>query len=75
MRGLGKDKRLGNRAYFVTDKGGIVRFRKIMETPREILPVGELKIHWKDYSKQTELNKGGRGNRSFIALPLSFRNN
>jgi alkyl hydroperoxide reductase subunit AhpC len=39
---LDKDKRLSNRAYFVIDKEGIVRFKKIMEKPREILPVPEL---------------------------------
>jgi peroxiredoxin len=39
---LDKDKRLSNRAYFVIDKEGIVRFKKIMERPREILPVPEL---------------------------------
>lgn len=39
---LDKDKRLSNRAYFVIDKEGIVRFKKAMEKPREILPVPEL---------------------------------
>ena len=39
---LDKDKRLSNRAYFVIDKEGIVRFKKVMEKPREILPVPEL---------------------------------
>jgi peroxiredoxin len=39
---LDKDKRLSNRAYFVIDKEGVVRFKKIMEKPREILPVPEL---------------------------------
>ena len=39
---LDKDKRLSNRAYFIIDKQGIVRFKKVMENPREILPVQEL---------------------------------
>lgn len=39
---LDKDKRLSNRAYFVIDKEGIVRFKKVMEKPREILPTPEL---------------------------------
>jgi hypothetical protein len=39
---LDKNKRLSNRAYFVIDKEGIVRFKKVMEKPREILPVLEL---------------------------------
>ncbi len=39
---LDKDKRLSNRAYFIIDKQGIVRFRKVMENPREILPAPEL---------------------------------
>src|ERR1043166_1933679 len=39
---LDKDKRLSNRAYFIIDKEGIVRFKKIMESPREILPTAEL---------------------------------
>lgn len=39
---LDKDKRLSNRAYFVIDKEGIVRFKKAMEKPRELLPVPEL---------------------------------
>jgi peroxiredoxin len=39
---LDKDKRLSNRAYFIIDKEGIVRFKKVMESPREILPAPEL---------------------------------
>jgi peroxiredoxin len=39
---LDREKRLSNRAYFVIDKQGIVRFKKVMENPREILPVPEL---------------------------------
>lgn len=39
---LDKDKRLSNRAYFIIDKQGIVRFKKVMENPREIVPVQEL---------------------------------
>ena len=39
---LDKEKRLSNRAYFVIDKQGIVRFKKVMENPREILPAPEL---------------------------------
>jgi hypothetical protein len=39
---LDKEKRLSNRAYFVIYKEGIVRFKKIMEKSREILPVPEL---------------------------------
>jgi peroxiredoxin len=39
---LDKDKRLSNRAYFIIDKQGIVRFKKVMENPREILPAPEL---------------------------------
>jgi mycoredoxin-dependent peroxiredoxin len=39
---LDKDKRLSNRAYFIIDKQGIVRFKKVMESPREILPAPEL---------------------------------
>jgi len=39
---LDKDKRLSNRAYFIIDKEGIVRFKKVMENPREILPAPEL---------------------------------
>jgi peroxiredoxin len=37
-----KDKRLSNRAYFIIDKEGIVRFKRLMESPREILPTSEL---------------------------------
>lgn len=39
---LDKEKRLSNRAYFVIDKEGVVRFKKVMENPREVLPVTEL---------------------------------
>ena len=39
---LNKETRLSNRAYFVIDKQGIVRFKKVMENPREILPAPEL---------------------------------
>src|SRR5216684_6813648 len=39
---LDKEKRLSNRAYFIIDKQGIVRFKKVMENPREILPAPEL---------------------------------
>ena len=39
---LDKEKRLSNRAYFVIDKQGVVRFKKVMENPREILPAQEL---------------------------------
>ena len=39
---LDKEKRLSNRAYFVIDKQGIVRFKRVMENPREILPAPEL---------------------------------
>jgi peroxiredoxin len=39
---LDKEKRLSNRAYFIIDKQGIVRFKKVMESPREILPAPEL---------------------------------
>ena len=39
---LDKEKRLSNRAYFVIYKEGIVRFKKIMEKSRGILPVPEL---------------------------------
>jgi peroxiredoxin len=39
---LDKEKRLGGRAYFIIDKEGIVRFKRIMENPREILPTPEL---------------------------------
>ena len=39
---LDKEKRLSNRASFVIDKEGIVRFKKVMEKPCEILPVPEL---------------------------------
>ncbi len=39
---LDRDKRLSNRAYFVIDKQGVVRFKRVMETPGEILPVEEL---------------------------------
>jgi peroxiredoxin len=39
---LDKEKRLSNRAYFIIDKQGVVRFKKVMENPREILPVQEL---------------------------------
>lgn len=39
---LDKEKRLSNRAYFIIDKDGIVRFKRIMENPREILPTAEL---------------------------------
>jgi len=39
---LDQEKRLSNRAYFVIDKQGIVRFKRVMENPREILPAPEL---------------------------------
>jgi peroxiredoxin len=39
---LDKEKRLSNRAYFIIDKQGIVRFKRVMESPREILPAQEL---------------------------------
>ena len=39
---LDKEKRLSNRAYFIIDKEGIVRFKRVMENPREILPAPEL---------------------------------
>jgi peroxiredoxin len=39
---LDKDKRLSNRAYFIVDKEGLVRFKRIMDNPREILPTAEL---------------------------------
>ncbi len=39
---LDKEKRLSNRAYFIIDKQGQVRFAKVMENPREILPAQEL---------------------------------
>jgi len=39
---LDQEKRLSNRAYFIIDKQGIVRFKKVMENPREILPPQEL---------------------------------
>ena len=39
---LDKEKRLSNRAYFVIDKEGVVRFKKVMENPSEVLPVTEL---------------------------------
>jgi peroxiredoxin len=39
---LDKEKRLSNRAYFIIDKQGIVRFKKVMENPREILPTQDL---------------------------------
>lgn len=37
-----KEKRLSNRAYFIIDKQGQVRFARVMDNPREILPVQEL---------------------------------
>lgn len=37
-----KEKQLSNRAYFIIDKQGQVRFAKVMDNPREILPVQEL---------------------------------
>jgi len=39
---LDKEKRLSNRAYVIIDKQGIVRFKRVMENPREILPAPEL---------------------------------
>lgn len=39
---LDQEKRLSNRAYFIIDKQGVVRFKRVMENPREILPIPEL---------------------------------
>lgn len=39
---LDKDRRLANRAYFVIDKEGTVRFKKVMENPAELLPMEEI---------------------------------
>lgn len=39
---LDKDKRLSNRAYFIIDKQGVVRFKRVMENPRKVLPTPEL---------------------------------
>ncbi len=39
---LDKERRLANRAYFVIDKEGRVRFKKVMETPAELLPMEEI---------------------------------
>ena len=39
---LDNEKRLSNHAYFVINKERIVRFKKVMGKPREILPVPEL---------------------------------
>jgi alkyl hydroperoxide reductase subunit AhpC len=39
---LDKERWLANRAYFVVDKEGTVRFKKIMENPAELLPMEEI---------------------------------
>src|SRR5947208_15286699 len=39
---LDKEKRLSHRAYFIIDKQGIVRFKRVMENPGEILADSEL---------------------------------
>jgi peroxiredoxin len=39
---LDTEKRLSNRAYVIIDKQGVVRFKKVMDNPAEILPVQEL---------------------------------
>jgi len=40
---LDKDRRLANRAYFVIDKEGTVRFKRVMENPAELLPMAEIR--------------------------------
>ena len=40
---LDKDRRLANRAYFVIDKEGTVRFKKVMANPAELLPMEEIR--------------------------------
>jgi peroxiredoxin len=39
---LDKERRLANRAYFVIDKEGTVRFKKVMENPAELVPMEEI---------------------------------
>lgn len=43
MGWMDKERRLARRAYFVIDKKGTIRFKKIMENPAELLPMEEIR--------------------------------
>ena len=40
---LDEKRWLANRAYFVIDKEGTVRFKKVMENPADLLPMEEIR--------------------------------
>lgn len=44
-----KERRLSRRAYFVIDQKGIIRFKRVMENPADLLPMEEIRKVLEDF--------------------------